>query len=377
MIGYLNFTQTTTLDAFGNGSIVMAPDTGEFWAPSFVRVSADISLSGAAPLHATLYHGATNIANYTTFIDETYLGQGDVSSIVAGTVVQRGETLMAKWVGGTPGTIVVMSLYGRVADSLPAIASVLAAIPGARFRGADQSVLGVFDLRFRDIGGNTVVNLNPAEVKLFGNTFFNSYGADGIYLSIQSSINLLGTYFPAKISMDWDWNTSTQQVDEFVVPATGPGVTLTTDFIFPVRSNRFGIRVTAPTANATTVIVNAYSCRNPSGIPQTVFNRNLLYSRVNIVVGAGAIDQVPNGRTWLGPAVWHVDSTAATWTMNINYIDVNGVTTLVASRSSADIRQDTLIYLPAAPLQMTFANTSGAAAPFSSWLYAHSETADF
>src|SRR6476619_5108285 len=147
-IGYLTQTVSSTSDANGFAVAQLAPDTGEYWAPSLVRVGSSNNQPAPTPLYAALYHGASNVIDYTTFLDETYLGFGDTSSVIAGTIVQRGEALTVKWRGGTPGAVATLSIFGRNASTLPEVAGVLSPVPGARFRGADQSTLLPFDLSY-------------------------------------------------------------------------------------------------------------------------------------------------------------------------------------------------------------------------------------
>lgn len=129
---YLQVSGSVQLNASGGGTVTLKPDVGQFWTPRFVRVA---TLNQSAPLpYCAVYHGAVTVRNQTTFIDDTYMGNGDTSSIVAGTVTQFGEAITAVWSGGTPGDTAVLTVYGSSQDTPPSVSD-MPSTPGTHFAG--------------------------------------------------------------------------------------------------------------------------------------------------------------------------------------------------------------------------------------------------
>lgn len=128
---YLNLSASTQLDSNGNGVAVLKPDANEFWAPDFLRVS---TASQKVPFaYCAVYHVSPGVTiGPTSFIDDTYGGNNDTSSIISGTIVQFGESIVAQFTGGTPGDTAVLSIYGMHSD-LPIGMDVLPSSPGTHF----------------------------------------------------------------------------------------------------------------------------------------------------------------------------------------------------------------------------------------------------
>lgn len=129
--GYLNVTAATTLDGNGNGIIVLKPDANDWWAPDFIKVSA---ASQRQPFpYCAVYHVSPGVlVGPTSFIDDTYGGNNDTSSIISGTIVQFGESIVAQFTGGTPGDTAVLTLFGMHSD-LPIGMEVVPSSPGTHF----------------------------------------------------------------------------------------------------------------------------------------------------------------------------------------------------------------------------------------------------
>lgn len=322
-IGYLVRTKSVTLDANGNGKVVLAPDTGEYWAPNFVRVSTVSRAKSIA--YCALYQGAINAADATTFIDETYLGNGDVSSIASGTIVQRGEAITAQWVGATAGDVAIVSLYGRVCDNLPEIANVLSTIPGARFQASNAATLTNIDTVY--VPPQTV-NLAANGQKNFG---FNVYGANGVYIYGANN----GPQ-AVELRLAWSYLTSGGSTNfDFVLPV---GFSEPVEFIVPVLSSTAVFGVVAPTASNASVDIVVTSARQGVGIPQGLPDKNILFSRTNIAIGGSATDTFESGRTWLGRATWHVHSSVATWTARLQVYDKDGNLQDISFRNNSQIQ---------------------------------------
>lgn len=136
---YLTLTQSATVNASGVATVSLAPAVGQFWAPSVVRVSTGktpINTAFAESSYCAVYHGAPNQLNSTTFIDDTFLGSSDTSTIISGAIVLYGESITASWKNASPGDVAILTLYGRVYDTLEELQDERAPVPGAKFSGS-------------------------------------------------------------------------------------------------------------------------------------------------------------------------------------------------------------------------------------------------
>lgn len=169
---YLVKTVSTVAKASGDAFALLKPDVGQFWAPSIIRVSTGktpqntpVIPPGGTNINASycaVFHGATNQANSSTFLDDTSLGSGDSSSIVAGTIVLYGESIMAQWTNVTAGDVCLLTIYGRSSDNLPALQQELSPIPGARFTGNSGNAM-VWDYNdFALAGPGAFTGVGPA-----------------------------------------------------------------------------------------------------------------------------------------------------------------------------------------------------------------------
>lgn len=124
---------TATVDANGNATVVNRPEVGEYWAPLLVSVSTTSALSPVA--HATVYHGSPGVpVNQNQYIDDTFLGSGDTSSVISGTSIQYGEAVITTFVGGRVGDTATVVVYGQTSD-FPSNISLAPQVPGTRFAG--------------------------------------------------------------------------------------------------------------------------------------------------------------------------------------------------------------------------------------------------
>lgn len=363
-IGYLVRTASVTLDSQGNGSITLGPDTSEYWAPNFVRIGTNSTNKTVSYLG--LYQGAIGVQDATTFIDETYLGNGDISSVVAGTIVQRGEAISVSWTGGTPGAVGILTVYGRVAGTLPELASVLGTIPGARFQGSNSVLLAGIDIYYLQGQGFSV----PVNSTI-NSPIFNTYGAQGVLINALSlSPN------PAKVTITWLYgpNNAATTGAEFIVAGNS---FVPVQFIFPVLGAKAYISVTSPSGTNTNVQIDAVSSRYPGGNPQGTWDRNVLFRTINDPVNANSTNTHLVGRTWIGPARWHVDSGLSSWNALLYVVDLSGTAQLISTMSSGSPLQDVWVELPAAPIRWDFTNRTAASGFGSVWLIGSTISADF
>lgn len=147
---YLVQTSTTVIAADGTGTVTFTPQVGQFWAPSIVRVSTRVGPTVTPTFNPTvnasycaLYHGASSpgAIDATAFLDDTFKGSGDTSSVIAGTVVLYGEVIVVKWSNAVPGVTAMAIVYGRTSDNLVELQGQLSPIPGAKFSGNSGNAL--------------------------------------------------------------------------------------------------------------------------------------------------------------------------------------------------------------------------------------------
>lgn len=139
-----------TLDATGGGVATIGPiAVNEYWWPSMVRVG---TLSKASPVpYCFVTHGGVGAVGPTAFIDDTNLGSGDTSSIIAGITVRYGEVITATFSGGNPGDNAVLIVSGVYSDLLGDIGP---QVPGTHFAGKPS--LTLTNTIGQSIGPNTV-----------------------------------------------------------------------------------------------------------------------------------------------------------------------------------------------------------------------------
>lgn len=135
---YLTQTVSGVVQADGTAMALVAPAVGQYWAVAAVKVGAGKQPqfnTGAQYPYCALFIGATGIYDGSTFIDDTTLGSGDISSVMSASIVIFGTQITARWQSGAPGDTVTMVIFGRSYDSLVQLQSELAPVPGTRFAG--------------------------------------------------------------------------------------------------------------------------------------------------------------------------------------------------------------------------------------------------
>lgn len=191
---YLIKPGSARFNASGVATAVLKPDQGQWWFPTFIRVSTVGQLT--PPPQCTLYVGGLNVTTPDAFVDSTFLGNGDTSSIISGSVIQFGEAITAVWTGGTPNDTAILGVYGMVSDVPVSAGSLLPGIPGAHFVGR---VPVTYDR----------VLLATSPTILTGGTFTTAVidmrAYQGCMLSfLISTVTITPAAFnPARINVDW------------------------------------------------------------------------------------------------------------------------------------------------------------------------------
>lgn len=130
---YLKATNTAVFNAAGNATVVVKPDVGQYWFPTFMTVS---TLSQVVPFaSAVVYSGGPGLYTPSTYVDDTLFGYQDSSSIIAGTMTQFGEQYTAVFSGGNPGDVATLTVFGVVAYATVGQGNIIPSVPGSQFRG--------------------------------------------------------------------------------------------------------------------------------------------------------------------------------------------------------------------------------------------------
>lgn len=155
---------TTVLDANGNGRVEQSPSVGQYWWPLIVGVSATDNLVPVP--YAAVYHGSPGVtAQQQQFIDDTFQGSGDTSSVISGTTVQHGESIITIFKNGNPGATVTVTIYGQTSDT-PSNLSLPPAVPGTRFSGHPSTEIV--------LRNGYVAQISPVTVTALGSVTLNS-----------------------------------------------------------------------------------------------------------------------------------------------------------------------------------------------------------
>lgn len=224
---YLNKSGSVQLDASGNGTVTLRPDVGQWWAPKFLRVSTLLQKTPVA--YCAVYQGAVTIKNQTTFIDDTFLGSGDSTSIISGTVVIYGEAITAVWTGGNPGDTAVLTLYG-INSSVPPSIGEMPSVPGTHFAGHLNTEIITKQATVPVLSPITVVANSTVTITPDGTTTtaFDVRNFASYYFKLSMNATPQGTLYNA-ITVQLSWTANSDGTDliyrEFVcVWADGAGV---------------------------------------------------------------------------------------------------------------------------------------------------------
>jgi len=107
---YLHRTAAIQFDSSGNGTAVISPDVGQYWQLGLIRVS---TVNQGTPFpYCAVYVGPQ--ANISYFLDDTYTGQSDATSLCSSLVIQHGESVFAVWANGHTFDTAVLTLWGVV-----------------------------------------------------------------------------------------------------------------------------------------------------------------------------------------------------------------------------------------------------------------------
>lgn len=106
------------------------------------------------------------------------------------------------------------------------------------------------------------------------------------------------------------------------------------------------------------------SSRYPNAAMGLFATRNVLISRVNIPIGAGAtVTSIPS-EIIPGPAIWNLFIPAATWTASVDAVKADGTLTRLDTADNTLGKFSRDLYLPGTVCRVSVTNTTGAASAF-------------
>jgi hypothetical protein len=181
---YLVQTIAAKSNTSGGATAVARPDVGQFWAVDLVRVSTGKTPQNTAfqvSSHCTIYHGAVSTLNSSTYVDDTYQGSSDASSIIAGTVILYGQAVTAVWDVVDSDDIALMTIYGRSFTTLQELQDALPLVPGTRFAGGTGNAM-VWEYNNFELSGPGNITAAPPVLTLPGDAL-----AEIIYAEVTTT----------------------------------------------------------------------------------------------------------------------------------------------------------------------------------------------
>lgn len=190
-------TASGVLNATGNATVTLSPDIGQNWAPLFIRVS---TVNRATPVpYCAYYVGSPGVPpQQSQFIDDTFLGNGDTSSMISGTPVRFGEAVLVTFTKGNPGDTAIVTLYGMTSD-LPPNLGINPQVPGTHFSGKPSPEIDVVVVTTPpgtpiEMFPGTTTTINPVDMRSFQSFYF---------LIGSSAVGAATAYNPLLVTFDW------------------------------------------------------------------------------------------------------------------------------------------------------------------------------
>lgn len=105
----LQQSASVTLDGSGNGTVFLGPNiVREFWTPDAVSV---VTSPNTTEAQCFLYLG--NGPTPGNQLGATFTGSTGDTCAMAGFDLRPGQSIIAKWVGGTPGAVATVTVFGK------------------------------------------------------------------------------------------------------------------------------------------------------------------------------------------------------------------------------------------------------------------------
>lgn len=348
---YLEETRTERADVNGTALVSLGPIGNQWWAPTYVRVSTRTTAGAefdAIPSDCTVFKGPPNVFDASTYLDDTVIGNNDMSSIIAGQIVQSGQVITGVWSRLVPNTIVILTIYGRRSDLPSSMGEVIPEAPGVRFSGGSTITPHTRSLV-------SPIQQSNIDVDTFVGSF---YVGDAPHLGVrfESVTNHFRVRFDyGQIPGPGNAGYAKQDVSvrqgstfEQSIPVSGAYVDVT---VFPSAANSAYILGlwTTPEPFIRTSFENGY------GIAFNITGEN---------VNAG-ITETHQG-TWVSPgeAHWSAVTGAAVNAIVIESIDRNGTVRHLDRSNNLTAVAARPLFLPATDIQVRIFNGDGAARTF-------------
>lgn len=357
---YLNKSVSVVLDANGNGTALLKPDVGQWWAPKFIRVS---TLNQVTPVaYCATYHGAVTIKNQTTFLDDTFLGNGDTSSIVSGTVVQYGEAITAVWTGGNAGDTAVLTIYGVTLNVPPSVGE-MPSVPGTHFAGKPSTELTKEFARVPILTPTTLTFQTSLNIPLASNQTFDVRNFASYYfkIGVKATPGAATAYNPFLVRLFWTAKSDGTDViyeDRIAFWSDGNSFGGSFDYdggniiLQDVHHGPYMSILLVNRANADSVSLFYTLTGTSRQLPGPFFRQNAAvasgilvngFLAANYVIGAGGIKEVPFHFTYGMIGLQITNPSAAAISFDMNFADVPGGT-IVGGASLGTIAAGGVLY---------------------------------
>jgi hypothetical protein len=193
-INYLSKTNAATVQSDGTAIVRLSPSVGEYWSPMMVRISTTSGITS----YCAIFHGGSTTSDATTFIDDTYLGNGDASSFIAGTIVQYGDSIIAKWSGGNTGDAAILTIYGTYSNLPPSQGYALPSTPGSHFGGHinSEQLITLYQIPFGlslPAHGTTTI-LTNFDVRPFTSYYFDIFASGPVTPTAYNTVTVTLTF---------------------------------------------------------------------------------------------------------------------------------------------------------------------------------------
>jgi hypothetical protein len=199
---YFELTDAVQLDANGNGIASLGPPSGNYWN---IRIAQVSTRNANTPVpYCGLYKaspGPIEVLDTTSLIDDTSLGSGDTTGMLAGTVVQSPDRVYAQFIGGQPNTVATLKLYGNNYTTPPGT-GFLPDVPGDHFFGkpSTEVITSMFG-----VAGGSVTALAPGTVTTITAAPLDMRRFQGYYLSVFAALNGAAPANPLSLVVQSDW----------------------------------------------------------------------------------------------------------------------------------------------------------------------------
>jgi len=340
-INYLEKIVSGVADINGDAILEIGPSAPtEWWLPTYVRVS--VSNAGLGRPMCTVYRGGPRVFDATTYVDDTLFAINDTSSIVAGQVVQYNERLSAVFSNASPGSVVLLAIYGRVSDLPPSQGEVLPDVPGTRFiaHASQENIELLTVIVDTDIDGSEQV--------------YRGFVGDTPYLGFLAFATTNHFLFSIRFYSDAAL-TVPLATQDFSVRAGG-----TVHTTIPTLGSYVEI-IARPSAVNSAYALRFYTARVP-GIPFTEGdNFGIIGSTIANAILAGATEILSTTNVAPGMAHWYVTTDATVWFADLGSVSDLGVVRVIDRIDNLSADRTHLVFLPPTSMRISFTNSDGVA----------------